>query len=54
MAASAASIVSAVTWTGRPRQSAYSVMTPYACASSTSGPVGDVTAPSLSACATTT
>ena len=42
--ASTASIVSAVTWTGRPRQSAYSVMTPYACASSTSGPVGDVTA----------
>ena len=41
---STASIVSAVTWTGRPRQSAYSVMTPYACASSTSGPVGDVTA----------
>ena len=44
MAASTASIVSAVTWTGRPRQSAYSVMTPWACASSTSGPVGDVTA----------
>ena len=48
IAASTASIVSALTWTGRPRQSAYSVITPYACASSTSGPVGDVTAPSLS------